>query len=264
MYILICLLSLGFSDDPLLSPGRPIVADCACDTAFSAIKNWLKECLSDHSLCRYQSSVSCLPKRVVDVGPSDGSREPRLLITNGGRGTWLTLTHSWGGVKDLITTTENIHNLRRRIPWSELPSLFRDSITITRRLGVQYLWIDTLCIVQDDRTDWREQSARMSDIYRHSMLNISATTASNCREQILTKRDVRFTSIALVLQSNDFNLNGKVIRIRPLLMNRSEAIDGRGSYLSKRGWTMQERLMSPRTLHFGKEQLFWECRQSNL
>jgi hypothetical protein len=73
------------------------------------------------------------------------------------------------------TTSTNYDERKCGIPWSELPATFKDAITLTRAVKIQYLWIDSICIVQNDVSDWEEQSALMSDIYANGYLNITAT-----------------------------------------------------------------------------------------
>lgn len=62
---------------------------------------------------------------------------------------------------------------------SDLPPLFQDAIIITRQLGLRYLWIDSLCIIQDSLRDWETEAAKMASIYQNSYVTISATDASN-------------------------------------------------------------------------------------
>ncbi len=99
----------------------------------------------------------------------------------------------------------------------------------------------------------------MDEIYKNSVLTISATTASNSEGGILTPRRNRFPPIAIRFRSQRFSCSG-VLWIRHVLSPFDHAIEGKESPLSKRGWCLQERVLSPRTLHFGAEQMFWECR----
>jgi hypothetical protein len=77
------------------------------------------------------------------------------------------------------TTLTTYTRRTREIKWEELPRIFQDAITITRRVGLRHVWIDSLCIVQDDIKDWQEQSAQMASIYAGSFITIAATSSND-------------------------------------------------------------------------------------
>jgi len=85
-----------------------------------------------------------MPKRVIDVGPSDGTEEPRLIETQDPSITWCALSHTWGGKVALTTRMATLEDRKKMIAMSELPQTFRDAVTIARRLDIRYLWIDSL------------------------------------------------------------------------------------------------------------------------
>lgn len=127
-----------------------------------------------------------------------------------------------------------------------LPPTYQDAITVTRRLGVQFIWIDSLCIVQDSVEDWRAESVMMVEIYKNCFLNISALSAANGAEGFLVPRPRQST---VYLENN--------LYLRPATQPWREVFQK--SPLSQRSWVLQERLLSTRVLHFGKEDMFWEC-----
>lgn len=143
------------------------------------ISAWIKDCQDDHSACKSSNPLGTLPSRVIDVGSPDGKTAPRLCDTGGEPGDYIALSHCWGGRQPLITTKENISSMRTCIPWGELPNTFQDAITVTRMLGLRYVWIDSLCIVQDDAQDWEREAAKMALIFEAAYLTIAATAASN-------------------------------------------------------------------------------------
>jgi len=100
----------------------------------------------------------------------------------------------------------------------------------------------------------------MGDIYKNSLLTISATTATNSKGGILVRRRSQFTPIRLLFRSQRFGFGGSLY-IRHIFLSFDHAIEGTESPLAKRGWCLQERVLAPRTLHFGVEQMFWECRE---
>ncbi|OTA69498.1 HET-domain-containing protein [Hypoxylon sp. EC38] len=90
-----------------------------------------------------------------------------------------TLSHRWGDpsqIQQLLKTTEQ--KLRKGISLGDLSHTFRDAALLVYRLGYRYIWIDSLCIFQDSKSDWQHESGTMADIYRHSLCNISAISSS--------------------------------------------------------------------------------------
>ncbi|KXX73242.1 hypothetical protein MMYC01_210028 [Madurella mycetomatis] len=135
--------------------------------------------------CNLRGREYDLPKRLIDVGPKDGSRPPRLVLTqdlvekdkNALR--YATLSHCWGGMVPLRTIKATEAAFRYEIPLNAVPATFLDAGYICRNLGVSYLWIDAVCIVQDDQAEWEEEAAKMGDIYSGSVLTIAASHAPN-------------------------------------------------------------------------------------
>lgn len=147
----------------------------------------------------------------------------------------------------------NIDSLLREIPVQELCNTFLDALTVTRTLGFNYLWIYSLCIIQDDLADWRRESALMSEVYGNAVVNIAATHADDGSVGLFVKRDIS-RAVRQYIQLP----NGEIHELLdPLLYKRciTEAP------LSKRAWTFQERYLAQRTIHFSAEQIFCECAQ---
>jgi len=139
------------------------------------------------------------------------------------------------------------------IPSEELCKTFKDALTVTKALGFNYLWVDSLCIVQDDLEDWRKESALMSKVYGNAILNIAATHAKDGNGGLFAGRDISFLSRQLVyLPSGE---------VRELLDSGlyERCLDN--APLSQRAWTIQERFLAPRTCHFTTEQVFYECNE---
>lgn len=138
----------------------------------------LEELNQERSL--FQSKVNCeratppplLPTRYLNVD----SNPPRLCVAeDGARGFYVALSHCWGKTQPLRTTSATIADRLISIPTADMPQTFRDAVLITRELGLEYLWIDSLCIVQDSQEDWEKESAKMGDIYRHLPATAGAT-----------------------------------------------------------------------------------------
>lgn len=98
---------------------------------------------------------------------------------------YVTLSHCWGGSLPLRTTKETVHLYSWEIPYELIPKTFHDALTITRALDVPYLWIDALCIIQDDHNDWQIEASKMKDVYSGSLITIAATHALNSFTRLL-------------------------------------------------------------------------------
>jgi hypothetical protein len=112
----------------------------------------------------------------------------KIYQSNGAKAQYVALSHCWGGPITPLLTNETVVPFNDLLPYSNLPANFQDAITITRRLGIQYLWINSLCIIQDSKKDWEEQSKKMAAIYRDSTLTISALASEGSKRGILTPK----------------------------------------------------------------------------
>ncbi|MCJ1434442.1 hypothetical protein MMC27_003810 [Xylographa pallens] len=157
-----------------------------------------------------------------------------------------------------MTTASNIEQMKKSIPMSILPPLFRDAVMITRRLGFRQLWIDSLCIIQDSPEDWNHEVTQMGNIYARSALNIAADASKNCDDSILGQRHLVFQPIEMTFNSHNHQVNGTMF-VRPCLDSWDDVLQY-GSNLSSRAWVLQESMLASRTLHFCKQQMLWECR----
>ena len=162
-------------------------------------------------------------------------------------------------LKPLTTTIRNVEDRMRSISMNILPATFRDAVTITRNLGLRYIWIDSLCIIQDSKEDWEHEAARMADVYKNSYVTIAAESASNCHEGILKQRNFEFDPIEVPFNSQGHNIHTNLY-LRPVQDDWETSITGPRSKLCSRAWVLQESMLAPRTLHYGSQQMFWECK----
>lgn len=231
-------------------------------------RRWMQNCLENHEECgmskehipeRDSKGTNHLPTRVIDVGPSDGSEAPYLYINKGNLGQFVTLSHCWGNAVTVQTTRETLATHMKQISMQGLTKTFQDAIIITRNLGFRYLWIDSLCIIQDDPHDWEAQSATMASIYGSSIVTISAPSSSNSKIGFLHPRSP-YPTVNL-----DFTLSdGSVatVQLRRRLKTFRETVTSGPLY--QRAWAFQERLLSRRILHYAEGQLHWECQETCL
>ncbi|KAK3897859.1 heterokaryon incompatibility protein-domain-containing protein [Staphylotrichum tortipilum] len=229
---------------------------------FNLGNRWLQTCRENHPGCHFGNTAP-LPTRVIDVGRTDGSEMPRVIHSLGGKAEYTALSHCWGGKVAPLLTTLTLTTFGLSLPYDALPANFRDAITITRRLGFRYLWIDSLCIVQDSEQDWANESRKMGDIYANSTLTISAMAASASTVGILhpdTTSPAAATPQAATLDVSSENSSPLAIGIERSQRDE-ESLDtlDSNSPLTARGWTLQEYVLSPRHLFYGKCRIYWKC-----
>jgi hypothetical protein len=205
-----------------------------------------------------------LPTRVIEVEPEGGSGLPRLVVTAQKvmRGQYVALSHCWGDVGDrkrIVTTTENFeHFCTEGLPLDNLPKTFQDAIKVTKRLGFRYLWIDSFCIIQGSKEDWAIEAGRMSQVYENAVFCISALHAQDSFAGLFlnghTAPDTGYPTMTYI----DMAKETHEIGIRPKAKKFAEQITE--GILSTRAWVAQERLLSTAILHYGQDNLAWECR----
>ncbi|CZR60249.1 uncharacterized protein PAC_10145 [Phialocephala subalpina] len=251
------------TDDPLATilPGRPINVDSGSEACIELMRRWIHNCRTDHSDCVWQSD-NPLPTRVVDVGSESPHTDPFLLVTKGQIGEWITLSHCWGGEMPLTTTVANLEHRRKGIRIEDLPPTFRDAVTLTRKLGFQHIWIDSLCIVQDSHEDWTKESTQMHDIYARASLNIAASSSKNPCHGIFAsgnlERHLASPTISLQSSSKAHNVEG-TLHIRPSMFS-DPFTHTEDEPLHKRAWVMQESILSSRRVDIGSSEVKWFCR----
>jgi hypothetical protein len=201
--------------------------------------------MKSHPKCG-QPTEYAVPVRLIDV-----SGKTPFLVQGIPNTPYAILSHCWGHYKPFTTTTQNIDAHERSIDFVVLPKTFQDAIELTREFNIQYLWIDSLCIIQDSDSDKGHQCTRMGDYYRNAMITFSALNSRDSTEGFLNPRPT-VTSVPLFEKPGYTNCH-----VRPRLRSRAEIF--KEAALSGRGWTLQERLLSTRVLHYGTTEMFWEC-----
>ncbi|KAK4119844.1 HET-domain-containing protein, partial [Parathielavia appendiculata] len=221
------------------------------------VTEWISECNKSHARCAAaKNSPRWYPTRLIDLG----SRvSPNLHLIETSRttplGAYGTLSYCWGTAATVKLTCNTLGEFLARLPVSTLPKTFQDAISVARRLGLRYLWIDSLCIIQDSPGDWLAESSAMGQVYQNGLFNIAATASSDSTGGLFFDRDPRSVRPAIVATNwSDCPSSTYVVA------NRDTWVDGvSNAVLNTRGWVLQERCLSPRIIHFGSDQLYWEC-----
>jgi hypothetical protein len=158
----------------------------------------------------------------------------------------------------LMTTRRTLKQHLQCLNIKDLPLMFQDAVAVTRLLGIRYLWIDALCIIQDDRQDWENQASEMGSIYQHSLITIAIHSAKNPLEGFLWRRAVPAVLGISPRQCGNGAQPAFWLATPPL----SDYAISSGFFaggLAKRAWVVQELCVSKRVLHFVEDRVFWDC-----
>lgn len=242
--------------------GRPIKAESDHASRFELLRAWLRQCNDEHVCNKRNNYNQTFPTRVLYVGSSDttiSETERVNLVEAAGRRSneYVALSHCWGSYTDEIketycTSRTNIVKRKAGFLISELPRTFQDAITVTRAMNIPYLWIDSLCIIQygHNGKDWARESTKMEHVFSQAYCPIAATTAIDSfagfldwhpDSECLHVKDVSGQQFYISNDIDDFDH------------------DVGNALLNSRAWVMQEAVLSRRTIHFSRNQIYWEC-----
>lgn len=211
------------------------------------VKGWLEQCLSHHDSCRKRARLCTvwstdnmhivrdlvqgdnMPRRLLKISQTPVASNV-ILVQLKEEAPFVALSHRWGKTETCITMKSNVEELETcGLALEQMPQTYREAIEWTAQLGYSYIWIDSLCIIQDDENDWKEEAPRMAVVYGNADITIAAMDAED-------------------------NNGG-------LFVENME--DDKRGCLDSRGWVIQERMVSPRTVLFTRNSIFWECRQAD-
>ena len=222
------------------------------------VKYWIKECTTKHLHCG-TIKTGFVPTRLVRIEGAEPHPVLRIYHTSPSdrNSDYLTLSHCWGNAQDILKLTMKcILEYEVDLRFKSLPRTFQDAVRITLGLGLKYLWIDSLCIIQDSKEDWARESATMASIYENSLCTIAAAGATNAHGGCFATRDPLQTFYCKVGGNSKDG-----VYIGPSSGSESAAAILTDSPLVSRAWVLQERLLSARMIHFGARSLYWTCLQ---
>lgn len=198
-----------------------------------------------------------MPTRLIKISTRQGRRILQLTEQHGEQVPYAALSYCWGGEQIVQTTAQSIFRHRTRINFQDLPQTIKDAVVVTEGLGLEYLWVDALCIIQDDENDKACEIDLMGHVYENAQVTIAASRAERAQEGFLqdlipygcNKQD-------WVFKMNYRDLAGQVspVVIAPKLFR--PPVD----YLSERAWAFQERLLSRRILEYSAACVHWTCQ----
>lgn len=232
--------------------------------------HWMKTCSESHGICSTaaertgewlapqdaSSTQLDTPDRLVEFSTTDAEATFAWRIVHGKdlvHTKYLTLSHCWGSSQPLKLTTRNYASMLELNDFSTLPKTFQHSISVAHTLGFNHIWIDSLCIVQDNIEDWEKEASKMRSIYQNAHLNIAATWASGCGDGLFVKQD---RSPTVTLKDFAGDATEYTLRIGNIYFH-----DVTRAPLNQRGWVVQERYLANRQLSFARSQVYWECHE---
>ncbi|KAK6843397.1 hypothetical protein PG987_004257 [Apiospora arundinis] len=231
--------------------GRKISLSARSPVLLRQIKEWMKTTAIN------QSNSSYVPTRLLRI--EDNGERVELSSPSHICVEYACLSHCWGLTQPLLLNSHTSTKLRKGVSKGNLPRSFQDAIWLTHQLGLQYLWIDSLCILQDNAEDWARESSHMDKVYQNATITIAASQASDSSKGFL---DRNLPRVYTPTQITIGGIHGHALLFPiPLKFagNPNLLAEMEEEPLTARGWVLQERYMARRTIHFTQDQLFLEC-----
>lgn len=223
------------------------------------VRKLLHNCLDHHEACRLRDPAGefNLPSRVLSIEGDTCDVSVKLVENDGLSGRYIALSHCWGSEekRPLRTTHKNYADHLVLIPLDNLPPLFRDVVALTRSLGIKYLWIDSLCIIQDDQQDWLSEAKKMSLVYRRATLVIAAMDSENSTQRLSKAKRSDSVTGSIPYSTQKGSIQGS-FNIAASITDRSMSLEGP---LRERGWAFQELYLGRRKIFFTSQGLRWNC-----
>ncbi|KAK3688895.1 heterokaryon incompatibility protein-domain-containing protein [Podospora appendiculata] len=218
-------------------------------------------------------------KMAITLDPREGSEStsahccPKLSLIDWGdrRGPckYVALSYSWGMVHPIKTTRASVALHRQGVDIESLPRTFRDVVTVARHLHVNFIWIDSLCIVQDDVRDWETECPRMGDVYRNAFLVVAASDAPDSTVGFLNRycdHSLDFGQMVSLpcpkcstaypnMGADETSFFIEALPADPRVIQPRH----KTRHLATRGWAFQERLLASRYLSVSSRNMEWEC-----
>jgi len=248
--------SLNYTDI-MICLGNSQVAETQSSLVNYDVNACAEQARSWINVCKYHDhcpniNVTPLPTRILDIS----NHNVRLHISEGEKYHYCTLSYCWGGTQPVQLLASNLESHKTGLEISCLPQTIQDAIIFTRKLGIEYLWIDSLCIVQDSIDDKRQEIAKMATIYKNSYVTIAATNTLRCMDSFLSQRSPPNPEIIIEnIPGNCADRNPGKNSLHLQVFNRPDQ-----EPLNQRAWALQEFVLSPRVVSFGSQRLSWDCQ----
>ncbi|KAF2143460.1 uncharacterized protein K452DRAFT_350467 [Aplosporella prunicola CBS 121167] len=243
-----------------LGCGHSIPKHADSDGSLRFAKKAIEDCVKNHKslLCGQSRRDKFVPSRLIHI--DENNTDTKLCESPPQNAKYVALSHCWGYGPPFTTTIATLEERKSGIDYDCLPPLFQDAIFLTEELGIKYLWIDALCIIQDSREDWETESVNMSNIYENAYVTIAATSSNSNDREIFSARP---RATKLHYQANP---RTKVYTVRARKMPNHHPTIGEDQSparpmgpLMSRAWALQEHVLCSRILHFTSTEILFEC-----
>lgn len=221
--------------------------------SIAQIKQWLDQCKCS------DMTGDFLPERLLDVGINQSDKVKVVEKKDVPPGSqYIALSHCWGKTPSTCKLlSSNVEDFMLGLALEDLPKTFQQSCLVARALGIQYIWIDSVCIMQDSTEDWERNAALMWEVYAKAFCTLAATASESSHQGLFRDREPSTVSDLLVQVPKD---HGQVDGGSYCCFNHDEWLQSVDEApLNKRAWVFQERLLSPRIIHFSEFSIFFEC-----
>ncbi|KAK5072233.1 hypothetical protein LTR70_010539 [Exophiala xenobiotica] len=237
-----------------------VIPDPSSSQCTTLAVEWMRNC-ADHHNCAATSSLNLRSStRFLYLDPNNEDVALVKFLPHQAPREWVALSYRWGTDQAVMLTHSNLAELQEGIQVHDLDHTIQDAIFIVRALGLEYLWVDALCVLQDgSREDWLAQSSKMREVYEKSTVTLVAVDSPSVRHGFLEPRDQQYVPLKWSLESSLDELDAS----GSLDAYLSEAWDPvrdrlRGPW-AERGWTFQEGLLPNRLLYYSATQMLWKC-----
>ncbi|KAK1637742.1 heterokaryon incompatibility protein [Colletotrichum phormii] len=225
------------------------------------IRTCIQNCDENHASCKPQSPT--MPTRVIYVGNAEDTQVRLVETAHIHASPYTALSYCWGKSGNFVTMKGSINSHKAALGVKDFPQTVRDAVEITRGLGLKYLWVHAICIIQDSAEDWEKEAAKMASVYSDAYFTIATATAHTSTEGFISQKHEE------ALQQQPFRMNWRTdrgkrsilaARVIPGADARMATVTGDRKPklpLMTRSWTLQEELLSRRTVTYTEHELWW-------
>lgn len=244
---------LCFTDPNFCLPA--VERDPRSPALFTKIDNWLKNCYKAgaHPKCAGFEKKDILPRRLLDVR----SRRPKLVDSSSlSKAKYMALSYCWGAGQAVKLTSSSEERFKDGVDLESMVQTLQDAVFVCRQLKVDYLWVDALCILQDDHgQDWETETRNMHNVFGNAWFTLCVCSAVDASHGFLSERWPKDVPMKA-------NKAGGYFHYLPAAAPKSLAHIRNSSALASRGWVFQEELLSPRIIYWSNHGVFWSCLSS--
>lgn len=263
----LCIFPEDFSEtvaslQPCICTGKKLLGSTGDAASLDQAARWLAACQNDHEQC-HAKDTSFQPTRLLFLGDKD-QEIIRLVGNETSCRPYAALSHRW--TEETIQVKLEHHNMMKRIHdgilLGEFPLMMQNAISVLRQLSILYVWIDCMCIIQDDKEDWRREAATMASVYSNAELTLAATCCAKSGQSLFNDNARNDSAVDVR------DMDGAPIFLRPVWPHYTAQGNEEDRFaeiewpLFTRGWVYQEQFLSRRILHFTRHELFWECNEA--